>query len=109
MNFNAVTGSDGVVWAAAEPLTFAITGGRGWRAPVAAELFFKGSDEGAMRYKIDDNTLTPEASLNVDVSACYSSTMFSAEISVFRNMIDHYIFLVPTGQKVNGLDSFSGC
>jgi iron complex outermembrane receptor protein len=106
LNFNAATGTAGLAWNVVEPLTFAVGAGRGWRAPVAAELFFKGSDEGAVRYKIGDNSLEPEVSLNVDVSARYSSSVLSAELSVFRNLIDRYIFLLPTGQKVDGLDSY---
>ncbi len=106
LNFNAATGTVGVAWNVVEPLTFAVSAGRGWRAPVAAELFFKGSDEGAVRYKIGDSSLTPEVSLNVDLSARYSSSFVSAELSVFQNEINNYIFLVPTGQKISGLDSY---
>ena len=59
-----------------------------------------------MRYKIGDSSLTPEVSLNVDLSARYSSSFLSGEISVFQNKISSYIFLVPTGLKVGGLDSY---
>ena len=105
-NFNAATGTFGVSWNAVEPLTFAVNVGRGWRAPVAAELYFKGSDEGAVRYKLGDHTLTPEASVNVDGSVRYASSSLAGEISVYQNKIDHYIFLSPTGQQVSGLDSY---
>ena len=106
LNFNAATGTLGLAWNVIEPLSFALNAGRGWRAPVAAELFFKGSDEGAVRYKIGDSSLTPEVSLNVDLSARYSASFLSAEVSVFQNKISRYIFLIPTGQKVGGLDSY---
>jgi iron complex outermembrane receptor protein len=108
LNFNAATGTFGVAWNPLEPLTVAFNAGRGWRAPVAAELFFKGVDEGAVRYKIGDSTLTPEVSLNVEGSVRYSASFLSGELSVFRNKIDRYIFLIPTGAKdpATGFDSY---
>ena len=106
LHFNAATGSFGVTWSAIEPITFSVNAGRGWRAPVAAELFFKGSDEGAVRYKIGDSSLKPEISLNIDGSLRYASSGFAAELSVYQNKIDRYIFLLPTGQQVSGLDSY---
>ena len=106
LNFNAVSGTIGCAWNIDGPLTLAVNAGRGWRAPVAAELFFKGSDEGAVRYKVGDQSLVPEVSLNVESSLRYSSPVVSAEISVYQNTISHYIFLTPTGQKASGLDVY---
>jgi len=107
LNFNAATGTFGVSWNAVQPLTFAADVGRGWRAPVAAELFFNGSDEGTARYKVGDSTLIPEVSLNVEGSVRYASPGLAAELSIYKNSIDHYIFLVPTGKQISGLDVYS--
>ena len=106
LNFNAVSGTVGCAWNIDGPLTLALNAGRGWRAPVAAELFFKGADEGAVRYKVGDQSLVPEFSLNLESSLRYSSPVVSAELSVFQNKITNYIFLTPTGQKVSGLDVY---
>jgi len=106
IDYDATTGSVGLSWNAAEPLTLTASAGRGWRAPVAAELFFKGSDEGAVRYKIGDSALTPEVSFNLDCSVRYSTPGLAGEFSLYRNRIDRYIYLLPTGMQVAGLDSY---
>ncbi len=106
LNFDALTGTLGISWTVTEPLTFALNVGRGWRTPVAAELFFNGVDEGTVRYRIGESRLTPEKALNVDFAIRYTSSVLEGECSLFRNQITNYIFLAPTGQKINGLDSY---
>ena len=103
-NYHAFTGGLGAVWHASDLLVFACNLGRGWRAPLAEELFVNGVDQGGMRYKTGDPDLKTEASLNGDVAIRYVSPRLKGELSVFRNRINDYIYLKSTGER----DSASG-
>ncbi|MGH7454015.1 MAG: TonB-dependent receptor, partial [bacterium] len=83
-DYHAVTGTVGAVWRATEPLAFALNVGRGWRAPIAYELFVNGVHEGTVRYDIGDSTLKPEASLNLDLSVRYATARVQGEIALFH-------------------------
>ena len=106
LRFQSFTATGGAAWSFADEFTIALNAGRGWRAPVAAELFFNGSDEGAVRYKIGNAALRPEESLNLDASLRYSSPLLQTELSVFRTSIQQYIFPAPAGYQINSLDVY---
>ncbi|MGA2623717.1 MAG: TonB-dependent receptor [Bacteroidota bacterium] len=97
-NYHAFTGGLGAVWHASDLLVFAFNLGRGWRAPLAEELFVNGVDQGGMRYKTGEPDLKTEASLNVDGAIRYVSPRIKGELSVFRNRINDYIYLKSTGE-----------
>ena len=103
-SYHAVTGGLGAVWHVSDPLFLACNIGRGWRAPLAEELFVNGVDQGGMRYKTGDPDLQTETSLNADFSIRYVSARIKGELSVFRNRINDYIYLKSTGER----DSASG-
>jgi len=103
-NYHALTGGLGAVWHASDLLVLACNLGRGWRAPLAEELFVNGVDQGGMRYKTGDPDLKTEASLDADFSIRYVSPRIKGELSVFRNRINDYIYLKSTGVR----DSASG-
>ncbi len=98
-DYNAFTGTAGLVWRATEPLALALNAGRGWRAPTPFELFVNGVHEGTVRYEIGDNRLRPESSLSLDLAVRYASNRWHGEIAVFRNQIDRYIFIAPAGAE----------
>jgi iron complex outermembrane receptor protein len=104
LTYHALTGSAGLVWRAAEPFAFALTIGRGWRAPTAFELFVDGVHEGTVRYEVGNRFLKNESAFNIDLSARYASDRVQAELTLFRNVISNYIFISPTGT----IDSTSG-
>jgi iron complex outermembrane receptor protein len=103
-DYEAVSGTAGLVWHAAEPLALAVSAGRGWRAPTAFELFANGVHEGTIRFEAGDSTIEPEESFNVDLSLRYASARLQAEATVFRNRITGFIFASPTG----AVDTASG-
>lgn len=107
LNYNAITGTSGLAWRISEPLVIALNAGTGWRAPVAAELFTRGKDEGEARYKLGDSSLTPERSMNIDFSVRYVTSSFAIQASVFQQSIKDFIFLVPTGAKVDSVDVYT--
>lgn len=97
-NYDAVTGSVGLVYRASEPVAFTLNVGRGWRAPTAFELFVDGVHEGTVQYLIGDRTLNNEQSLNVDMSVRYATNRVQGELTLFQNKIANYIFASPTGE-----------
>jgi iron complex outermembrane recepter protein len=103
-NYQALTGAFGAVYHASEELIVAGNLGRGWRAPIAEELFVDGVDQGGMRYKTGNPNLKTEASFNIDLSLRYVSSGVKGELSFFRNRISDYIYLASTGAQ----DSASG-
>lgn len=102
-SYGALTGSLGAVWHATGALIIAANLGRGWRAPIAPELFINGIDQGGQRYKVGNPDLQTEASLNIDLSIRLATPETRSELSVFRNQVNDFVYLVPSG----GIDSAS--
>jgi len=110
LDFNSVTGSMGIVYKPVETLDIFANAGRGWRPPSEFELFVDGVHEGTGR--VDKGLITlnpvykpdPEESFNLDAGARIRSKFFTGEVSLFRNLIDNFIYPSPTGE----IDSASG-
>lgn len=107
LSYDAFTGQLGLAWNPASPMVVAVNLATGWRAPVAAELFGRGRDEGAVRYKVGNASLVPERSVNVDVSMRYNTPAVQAEVSVYRNAVNSFIFLQPMATVIDGLPVYS--
>ena len=65
---------------------------RGFRAPNISELSSNGVHEGTQRYELGNTSLKPENSWQFDLGLDYSSPIISAELSLFANRINHYIY-----------------
>ena len=102
----AVSGDLGVIVQAWTDLAFTANVGRAWRAPTLFELFANGPRLGEARYEIGDATLDPETSLNLDGSVRWTGARVRAELSGFRNRIDDFIYVAPTGQQQGNLDVY---
>lgn len=103
-NYSAFTAQGGVSWQVTEQAALVASVGRAWRAPTPIELFVDGVHEGTVRYELGDSTLQPEASLNLEAGVRVNSAATKVDVSVYRNAIDRYIYLEPTGS----VDSASG-
>jgi outer membrane receptor protein involved in Fe transport len=103
---SAFSGDVGAIYHATPALALTANVGRAWRAPTLFELFANGPRLGEARYEIGDATLDPETSLNLDGSVRWSGARAHAEVAGFRNRIDDFIFVAPTGQKQGTLDVF---
>lgn len=109
-DFNSTTGSIGFVYKPLENLDIFANAGRGWRPTSEFELFVDGVHEGTGRFEkgliILDPSYEPhpEESLNLDAGARIRSKIFTGEVSLFRNLINNFIYPSPTGQ----VDSASG-
>ncbi|MBO4814573.1 MAG: TonB-dependent receptor [Muribaculaceae bacterium] len=92
-DFNGVTGSVGAVFHATDALNLKLNVSRGYRAPNVSELASNGVHEGSVRYELGNAGLKSEYSWQFDLSTDYASRYFSAEVALFCNRIDNYIYL----------------
>ncbi len=91
-SFEGVTGSMGVTWQAAPNVNLKLNLARGFRTPNISELASNGVHEGTQRYEVGNNALKPENSWQADFGITYSSLLVSAELALFANHINHYIY-----------------
>ena len=91
-NFNGITGSIGAVWNASEHLNLRLNMARGFRAPNMSELGSDGVHEGTLRYEIGNPDLKPEYSWQADLGLDFTSQYVSAQVALFANRIENYIF-----------------
>jgi iron complex outermembrane receptor protein len=103
-NYQAVTGSVGLLWHASDEISFGADVGSGWRAPNVEELFINGLQEGSFMHKLGDSALVPEQSISADVLTRITGHTINGELSAYYNRINRYIFLGATGE----IDSASG-
>ncbi len=102
-HFDVVTGSLGGICSLTDRLSVAANVGRGFRAPTLFELYVAGQHGGVAAFQQGNDALDEETSLNTDLSLRWVSESLRAKATIYRNVIDNYIFLRDTGQAMNGL------
>ena len=90
--FSAISGSAGAVCNLGHNMNLRFNVARGFRAPNLSELSSNGEHEGTFRYEVGNSQLKPEYSWQADAGWDYNSAVVSAQLSVFANIIDNYIF-----------------
>lgn len=90
--FNGVTGSIGATYAINDKMNVRLNAARGFRVPNLSELASNGEHEGTFRYEVGNVGLKPEYSWQLDAGWDYTSPYVSAQLSLFANYIDNYIF-----------------
>lgn len=96
----------GVVFRPLRELSLTANGGLAWRAPTLFELYANGPHLAEARYEIGDASLVPETAKNLDLGARWQNDRVRAEVSVFRNYIDNFIYLTPTTEELQDLPVF---
>ena len=91
-NFGSVSGSIGAVWNVCQHTNLRLNIARGFRAPNMSELGSDGIHEGTLRYEIGNPDLKPEYSWQADLGVDFSSEYISAQLALFANRIENYIF-----------------
>lgn len=90
--FSGISGSIGATYQFNDKLFAKLNAARGYRAPNIGELGSNGVHEGTMRYEIGNRKLKPESSFQADLSLGLNTEHITAEIDLFNNSIDHFIF-----------------
>ena len=100
-HFNGVTGSVGAVCNINEHFNLRLNIARGFRTPNMSELSSNGVHEGSIRYELGNQQLKAEYSLQADLGLDFTSRYVSAQLALFSNRIDNYIFTHRAAEVIN--------
>lgn len=104
--FSGISGSIGATWQFNDELYSKFNLSRGFRAPNIGELGANGVHEGTARYEIGNTKLKAESSLQFDYAFGLNSEHITAELNLFSNSIQNYIFSHKLQSTISG-DSLS--
>ena len=90
--FTGMSGSIGATYQFSEIAFSKINVSRGFRAPNIGEVGANGVHDGTIRYEIGDSKLKAENSLQLDYALGINSHHITAEIDLFSNKINNFIF-----------------
>ena len=90
--FSGISGSLGATWQISKAFFTKFNISKGYRSPNIAELGSNGVHEGTLRYELGNPDLKAENSLQFDYTLGLSSEHISAELDIFDNSINNYIF-----------------
>ena len=96
--FHGVSASVGAVWNLSERMNLRANISQGFRAPNMSELGSNGEHEGTARYEVGATGLKPERSWQADLGFDYNGKLLSAQVALFANRINNYIFLQRMAQ-----------
>ncbi len=102
-DYQAFTGSLGVVYRLFKNLSLSVNVGRGWRPPNSFELFANGVHNGVSAIQIGNPALEEESNLNSEVSLRFSDSSLRGYITLYNSNFDNYIYLSDTGGTQNSL------
>ena len=97
---NGLTGSIGAVCNINEHFNLRLNLARGFRTPNMSELASNGVHEGSLRYEIGNQQLKAEYSLQADLGLDFTSQYVSAQLALFANRIDNYIFTHRVAEEI---------
>lgn len=101
-NFTGFSGSIGFSYDLSKTFYIKANLARGFRAPTAAESGQNGIHDGTPFYEIGEHNLKAENSLQVDGTFGINSDDVNAELNVFNNKINNYIFPVKLQSTFGG-------
>ena len=96
-NYGNYSGSIGATYNVTNKLLFRLNYATAYRTPNLAELTSNGQHES--RYEVGNESLVPENSHESDLSLHYHQDNFTFDLAGFYNIINHYIYISPTGEK----------
>ena len=99
-HFNGLTGSVGAVCNLNDHLNLRLNLARGFRTPNMSELASNGVHEGSIRYELGEQDLKAEYSLQADLGLDFTSRYVSAQLALFANRIDNYIFTHRLNEEI---------
>jgi iron complex outermembrane receptor protein len=98
--YQNVTASIGSTFQATEHFSISANTGTAWRAPSVNELYIKGIHLSAASYEVGDSTLKSERSFNTSVSFKYNTEKLFAQINIYDNEINNFIYARPSLQPI---------
>lgn len=104
--WSAASGDAGVVIHPTSELALIANYGVGWRAPTLFDLYANGPNLAEARFEIGDPSLRMERSKNLEGDVRWQGRRVRADIGVYRNTVDNFIFTTPTASTQAGLQVF---
>ena len=92
-SFNGFSGSIGAVCNINKHFNVRANLARGFRTPNMSEMASNGVHEGSIRYEIGSQNLKAEYSLQADLGMDFTSRYVSAQVALFANKINNFIFM----------------
>ena len=89
------TGSLGATYQVNQQLTLSGNFSTAWRAPNVSDLYSDGLHQSAVAYERGNPDLKPEQARNTNLSVEYTGRRLHADINLYTNRIDNYIYLKP--------------
>ena len=105
-SWSAASGDAGLVFRPVPTLALVANYGLGWRAPTLFDLYANGPNIAEGRFELGDPTLATERARNIEGGIRWSTDRASADITVYQNTVDNFIFTAPTQVFQNGLRVF---
>jgi len=93
--YSSLTAVVGAVWQFSDHWSLASNLGSAWRPPGVNELYNFGVHHGTAQFETGDPTLGGERNYNVDLTLRHVAEHSVAEISVYNNQMNGYIYLHP--------------
>ncbi len=100
-DFNGLSASLGATYKVNDNFYVKANVAKGFRAPSVAETGSNGIHDGTVVYEIGDPNLKPESSLEFDLTPGIKTKDITAEVSLFYNSINNFIFARRLGDSVN--------
>ncbi len=104
--YDATTATLGAIYRFTPKLSLNANAGSGWRAPSAFELYAFGVHGATGQFVVGDSLLKVEQSYNFCTSVHYSGEKIEAELGVYANLINNYIYLKPTLTEHVNIDGY---
>lgn len=98
--FNNITATGGVAYHPTAAWNISLNTGTAWRAPAVNELYVHGVHFSDARYQNGDSLLDAERAWNTGISTTYQGHRLRVDAEVYYNLIDNYIYDMPTMQPV---------
>ena len=95
-----LTGSLGTSYQISPTLDIAANLSTAWRAPNASELYADGLHQSAVAYERGNPNLQQEQAYNGNLALEYTGKRLSAELGLYNNIIQNYIYLKPDSLPV---------
>ncbi|MCX7097401.1 MAG: TonB-dependent receptor [Methylococcales bacterium] len=101
VSYVPLSGSVSALWDITKQhqLNFAVT--QSQRAPQIQELFSKGVHEATRSYELGDAGLNKEVSYNLDLGYRFNADWLTAELNLFHNWVNDYIYQQQTSAVYN--------
>lgn len=93
--YSSLSGALSGLYQFSDTWSFGANIGTAWRPPSINELYSNDVHHGTATFEIGDLNLQPERSISMDVTLKHASDATRAEISIYNNLINRYIFLYP--------------